>query len=93
MRKPREKATPIIAMPLPLVEGVETSVTIAVDKETFPAGEVNIYLMLCLLLTFWDSTQDSSHDKYCEVGGEHPKQVRECDTWKNSEFTVEVTIE
>ena len=52
MRKPREKATPIIAMPLPLVEGVETSVTIAVDKETFPAGEVNIYLMLCLLLTF-----------------------------------------
>ena len=46
MRKPREKATPIIAMPLPLVEGVETSVTIAVDKETFPAGEVNLALML-----------------------------------------------
>ena len=45
MRKPREKATPIIAMPLPLVEGVETSVTIAVDKETFPAGEINLYLM------------------------------------------------
>ena len=40
IRKPREKATPIIAMPLPLVEGVETSVTIAVDKETFPADEV-----------------------------------------------------
>ena len=39
IRKPREKATPIIAMPLPLVEGVETSVTIAVDKETFPADE------------------------------------------------------
>ena len=36
IRKPREKATPIIAMPFPLVEGVETSVTIAVESETFP---------------------------------------------------------
>ena len=52
MRKPREKATPIIAMPLPLVEGVETSVTIAVDKETFPACDNNLYLMLRLLPTF-----------------------------------------
>ena len=43
MRKPREKATPIIAMPLPLVEGVETSVTIAVDKETFPADEDSLF--------------------------------------------------
>ena len=38
IKKPREKATPIMAMPLPLVEGVETSVTIAVDRETFPAS-------------------------------------------------------
>ena len=35
-RKPRLKATPIKAMPLPLVLGVETSVTIAVDRLTFP---------------------------------------------------------
>ena len=49
MRKPREKATPIIAMPLPLFEGVETSVTIAVDSETFPAAlyEMNIQERLC----------------------------------------------
>ena len=35
-RKPRLKATPIRAMPFPLVAGVDTSVIIAVDKLTFP---------------------------------------------------------
>ena len=49
IRKPREKATPIIAMPRPLVEGVETSVTIAVESETLPAAfyEMNIHERLC----------------------------------------------
>ena len=37
-RKPRLKATPIRAIPFPLVAGVDTSVTIAVDKLTFPAS-------------------------------------------------------
>jgi hypothetical protein len=34
---PNEKATPTMAMPRPLVAGVETSVMIAVDRDTFPS--------------------------------------------------------
>ena len=33
---PREKATPTMAMPRPLVAGVDTSVMIAVDRDTLP---------------------------------------------------------
>ena len=36
---PREKATPTMAMPRPLVAGVDTSVMIAVDRDTLPIRE------------------------------------------------------
>ena len=35
-RNPRLKATPIRAIPFPLLAGVDTSVTIAVDRLTLP---------------------------------------------------------
>ena len=77
MRKPRENATPIIAIPLPLVEGVDTSVTIAVDRDTFPAATQDLYPWGIAWPTLWYSTQNPSQDKYGEVGGENPEQVGE----------------
>ena len=40
---PREKATPTMAMPRPLVAGVDTSVMIAVDRDTLPISKNIIY--------------------------------------------------
>ena len=48
-RKPRLNATPIRAMPFPLLAGVETSVTIAVDRLTFPASIAHAHTDLILL--------------------------------------------
>jgi hypothetical protein len=43
-RNPRLKATPIRAIPFPLVAGVDTSVMMAVDRLTFPVQYIRYYL-------------------------------------------------
>ena len=56
-RNPRLKATPIIAIPFPLVEGVDTSVTIAVDRLTLPFETPPSILASTKMVKLLDMTQ------------------------------------
>lgn len=73
-RNPRLKATPIRAIPFPLVAGVDTSVMMAVDRLTLPAQ----YLVATGQYkqpTFGYSANNSGKHKYCEVTGHDPQQI------------------
>ena len=56
-RNPRLKATPMSAMPFPLVAGVVTSVTMAVDKLTLPLLTPPMILASTKMAKLLESTQ------------------------------------
>ena len=74
-RKPRLKATPIRAIPFPLVAGVDTSVTIAVDKLTFPASMHKYSSPILPTPTLRYSTNNSGKNKNSKIAGEDPEKV------------------
>ena len=79
-RNPRLKATPIRAIPFPLLAGVDTSVTIAVDRLTLP----KILSLTCHYSlqeqTFRYSSYDPGKHEDREVAGEDPEEVGDGDT-------------
>ena len=75
-RKPSLKAAPIRAIPFPLVAGVDTSVTIAEDKLTFPAKIISYFSYSNLSApTLRYSTNNSGQNKNCKIAGEDPEKV------------------
>ena len=57
-RNPRLKATPIRAMPFPLVAGVDTSVIMAVDRLTLPAYYIIFFIRSSVQVNTNDSPLD-----------------------------------